>query len=57
MSALNNLRKKGNFLTLGEDELLAEMVRIYPRFYDKTWKEHKERKNKLLKCKKQTIVL
>ena len=56
MSALNNLRKKGHFLTLGEDELLAEMVRIYPRFNDKTWKERKERKNKSLKCKKQAIV-
>ena len=37
MSALNNLRKKETFLTLGEDELLAEMVRNYPFFYDKTW--------------------
>ena len=36
MSALNNLRKKGTFLTLGEDEFLAEMVRRYPCFYDKT---------------------
>ena len=36
MSALNNLRKKETFLTLGEDELLAEMVRNYPFFYDKT---------------------
>ena len=34
MTALNNLRKKRNFLTLGEDELLAEMVRSYPCFYD-----------------------
>ena len=57
MSALNNLRKKGTILTLGEDELLAEMVRSYPYFYDKTWKEHKEQKNKSLKPKKETIVL
>ena len=30
MSALINLRKKGTILTLGEGELLAEMVRSYP---------------------------
>ena len=36
MSALNNLRKKGTILTLGENELLAEMVRNYPCFYDKS---------------------
>ena len=41
MSALNNLRKKGTSLTLGEDELLAERVRSYPCPYDKTYKEHK----------------
>ena len=57
MSALNILRKKGTILALGEDELLAEMVRSYPCFYDKTWKEHKERKNMSLKRKKETIVL
>ena len=35
MSALNNLRIKGTILTLGEDELLVEMVRSYPCFYNK----------------------
>ena len=43
MSALNNLRKKGTSLTLGEDELLAETVGSYPYFYDKTFKEEKEK--------------
>ena len=64
MIALYNLRKKGTILTLEEDELLAEMVRNYPCFYRKkpqknkqTWKEHKERKKKSLKGKKETIVL
>ena len=38
MSALNNLRKKGISLTLGEVELLAERVRNYPCLYDKTCK-------------------
>ena len=36
MSALNNLRRKGIFLTQGGDELLAEMVRTNTCFYDKT---------------------
>ena len=36
MIALYNLRKKRTILTLGEDELLAEMVRSYPCFHDKT---------------------
>lgn len=43
MSALNNLRKKGISLTLGEDEPFTEKVRSYPCFYDKPWKETKER--------------
>ena len=41
MSALNDLRKKGTSLPLGEDELLAESVRSYPCLYDKICKEHK----------------
>ena len=53
MSALNNLRKKGTPLTLGENELVAEIVRSYPCLYDKTCKEHKERENKALKRKKR----
>ena len=44
MSALNNLRKKGTILTLGENELLVEMVRSYACFYDKTWKEQGTKK-------------
>ena len=36
MSAVNSLRKKGISLTLEEDELIAERVRSYPCFYDKT---------------------
>ena len=32
MSALNNLRKKGISLTLGEDEPFTEKVRSYPCF-------------------------
>ena len=36
MSTLNNLRKMGTTLTLGEGELLAEMVRSNPCFYNKT---------------------
>ena len=37
MSILNNLNFfKGTFLTQGEDELLAEMVRSYLCFYGKT---------------------
>ena len=56
MNALNNLMKQETFLTLGEEELLAEMVRNYPCFFDKTWKEHKERRNQSLKRKKETIV-
>ena len=35
MSALYNLRQKGIILTLGEDELLTEMVRSHPCFYKK----------------------
>ena len=53
---LNNLRKKGTPLTLGENKPLAERVRTYPCFYDETCKEHKEYKNKGLKRKKETIV-
>ena len=30
MSALNNLRKNGTSLTLGDDELLVERVGSYP---------------------------
>ena len=56
MSALNNLREKGTSLTMGENELLAERVRSYPRLYDKTCKEHKEGKNKGLKRKRETMV-
>ena len=56
MSALNNLREKGTSLTMGENELLAERVRRYPRLYDKTCKEHKKRKNKGLKRKGETMV-
>ena len=41
MSALNNFRKKGTSLTVGENELLAETVGSYPYLYDKTLKEHK----------------
>ena len=43
MRALNNLRKKGTSLTLGEDERLAEKVRSYLCIYGKTCKEHKEK--------------
>ena len=57
MSALNSLRKKRTSLTLGEDELFAERVRSYPCLYNKTCKEHTERKNKGLKRKKEIIVL
>ena len=39
MSALNNLRKKGTILTLRENELLVEMVRSYPCFYDNLKKQ------------------
>ena len=53
MSVLHNLKKKGAFPTLGEDDLLAEMVRSYPYFYDKTWKEHEKRKKQSLKRKKK----
>ena len=42
MMTLNNLRKKGTPLTLGENKPLAERVRTYPCFYDETFKEHKE---------------
>ena len=42
MIALYNLRKKGTILTLGEDELLAEMVRSYPCFYKKKKKKKKQ---------------
>ena len=53
MSALNNLRKKGTVLTLEEDEHLAEMVRTYLWFYNKTWKENKERKNEVIETQKR----
>ena len=43
MSALNNLRKKGTSLTLGEDELLAKRVRSYPCLYDKTAKNTRKK--------------
>ena len=43
MSALNNLRKNGTSLALGEDELLVERVGSYPYLYDKTFKEYKEK--------------
>ena len=60
MSAVYNLRKKGTVLILGENELLAEMVRSYPCFYKKKkkkiWKEYKERKKNSLKSKKEIIV-
>ena len=39
MSALNNLKKKGTPLTLGENKLLVEMVRSYSCLYGKTWEE------------------
>ena len=52
MSALNNLRKKGISLTLGEDELLAETVGSYSYLYDKTLKEHKENDVAENVCKK-----
>ena len=55
MSASNNLRKKGTFLILGEDKLLAEMVRNYPYFYDKTRKEHKEQKTSHWNAKSNTF--
>ena len=32
MSVLNNLKKKGTILTLGEGEIYAEMLRSYPCF-------------------------
>ena len=57
MSALNNLRKKGTPLTLGENQLLAEMVRSYPCLYDKTNREHKKRKSKALKRKKRNASI
>ena len=56
MTVLNKLRKKETPPTLGENELLAERMRSYPCLYDKTYKEHRERKNKGLKRKKETIV-
>ena len=40
MSALNNLRKKETFITLGEDEQLAERVESSLHHYDKTFEEH-----------------
>ena len=40
MSALNNLKKKETFITLGEDELLAERVESPLYHYDKTFAEH-----------------
>ena len=43
MSAQNNLRNKGTFLTFGEDELLSERVRSYTFLYNKTFEEHKEK--------------
>ena len=43
ISALNNLRKKGPSITLGEDELLAERVGSYPYLYDKDFEEHEEK--------------
>ena len=52
MSVLNNLRKKGISLTLGEDELLAETVGSYSYLYDKTLKEHKENDVAENVCKK-----
>ena len=42
LKGLNNLRKKGTSLTLGENELLAERVRSYPCLCDKTYKKQKE---------------
>ena len=56
ISALNYLSKKRTSLSLGEDELLAERVRSYPCFYDKTCKEHKDQKHKALKGKQETII-
>ena len=46
MSSLNYLRKRGASPTLEEDELLAERVKSYPCFYDKTCKEHQKRTQK-----------
>ena len=43
MSALNNLRKKGNSPAMEEDEILPERVRSFPCLYDKTCKEHNEK--------------
>ena len=43
MNVLNNLRRKGTPLTLGEDEFPAERVRSYPYLYDKTFKELREK--------------
>ena len=40
MSALNNFKKKETFITLGEDELLAERVESPLYHYDKTFAEH-----------------
>ena len=55
ISALNNLRKKETSLTLRENMLHAERVRSYPCFYNKTCKEHKERRNKAFNRKKETV--
>ena len=64
MSALYNLRQKGTILTLGEDELLTEMVRSHPCFYKKKKKKKKNpekntrnEKRSHWKVKKETIVL
>ena len=57
MSALDNLRKKGTILTLGEDELPPEIVRSYLCFYDKTGKEHKETKNQVMETQKRNNVI
>ena len=53
MIASNNLRKKGTFLTLREDELLDEMVRSYPCFYDKTWKRTQGTKKPVIETQKR----
>ena len=57
-SALNNLRKKGTSLTLGNDQLLAEKVRIYPCLYSKTSKitQRKEWQNEKVKKDKNSKI-
>ena len=53
MSVLNNLRKKGTVLTLGEGELLSEMAKSYPCFYDKNLKRTQRTKKQVIETKER----